>query len=245
MALELHHTGAKFQTTHWTLLAALHKGDEADHRRVFDELVRNYWPPVYAFLQAARHPPDRAAELTQAFFVEVVFQRGLFERADHRSGRLRTLLLTALNRFLIDQHRRLQARPEGHAVQLGDHRAEDQRHPVDPSATPDAAFHQRWMVGLLEEALRRAEHHYRSTGKPGHWMLFEARILHPAAHGMTAPALAAAAEEMGFSSAADAAAAVQTVKKRVLNLLRDIARETSEDEAQAIDEYESLVSGLA
>ena len=93
---------------------------------------------------------------------------------------------------------------------------------------------------MLGEALRRCEQHYAAGEKRGHWDLFEARVLRPAVHGCGAPGLSDAAERLGFRTSADAAAAVQTVKRRVNTLMLEVVSETltrpedAEEEAAAL-----------
>lgn len=224
--MNLEHTGARFHTTRWTLLDAARAGDPAMHAAALDELVRRYWPPIYAYLRRAGAPRAEAAETTQAFFADVVLQRRLFESADSHAGRLRSLLLTALKRFSIDQHRRRHARG-GPTIPFDrlDHE-ESALSAAPPAASAEDAFDRRWALARLQEALARCEHHFRSAGRARHWRAFEARLLSPAISATPPPPLAELASALGFRTPADAAAAVQTVSKRLRALLRELAIET-------------------
>ncbi len=231
----LERTGARFQPTRWTLVDALRDNDDDGRRRAMEELVRLYWPAVYGFLRRSGKARDAAAECTQAFFADVVLRRGLFETADAARGRLRTLVLAALKRHLIDLHRSTSAseRRRAWGVDVGMLDAEDDAHgrcPASGDESPDTFFVRRWAVAQLEEAMRRCERHFRSTGKARHWELFEARVVQPAVGAVEARPLAEAAAALGFRSAADGAAAVQVVRKRMLALLAEVTLEADESE---------------
>jgi RNA polymerase sigma-70 factor (ECF subfamily) len=226
----LQQTYERFRTTKWTQIRALGKGDAEQRDEAMAALISRYWPAVYAHLRSRGQGSEAAAELTQAFFAEVVLDRGLFEKAEPHRGRLRSLLLTALKRFQIDKHRRGTARGSDITIPMDALQLEDAKlGPTPPGA--DHVFERRWAMGLFEEALKRSEGHFRDSGREKHWELFEVRILRPAITRNEPKALAELAEPMGFASPALAAAAVQVVKRRVTALLREVVAETLDDQA--------------
>lgn len=99
-----------FRTTEWTQVASLRRADEAHRRTVLERLVGRYWKPVYCFLRRKGHANEDAKDLTQGFFVEIVFGSDLLQRASQAKGRFRTFLLTALQCYAADvlkyRHRR-------------------------------------------------------------------------------------------------------------------------------------------
>jgi hypothetical protein len=171
--------------------------------------------------------------------------RQLLLHADQARGRLRTLILTALKNFTVDQHRRAGARADPGVVTLSDLDAEETIFAPPPNADPDAAFDRRWALAQLHEALARGEAHFRASNKARSWEAFAARIVAPAIGTCPPVPLARVAQELGFANSADAAAAVQTVKKRVLAILRELAAEVTENAADAEAEYERVVALLA
>jgi len=226
----LEHTYDRFRTTCWTEIRALGEGDDSQRREALEALIARYWPAVYAHLRARGQDRDAAAELTQAFFAEVILDRGLFTRAHPGRGKLRTLLLTALERFRIDQHRRAAARGAEITIPLEAMQLEDAR--LGRTARDgEQVFERRWAMGLFEEALRRCENHFRDSGRAAHWDLFEARILRPAISGNEPGPLSEMPQAKGFASTALAAAAVQVVKRRAMALLREVVAETVDNPA--------------
>jgi len=224
----------QFDTTRWTLIAAL--GDEGpDRDRALGDLARLYWRPVYAWLRRSGNDAEQAAETTQAFFTDVVIGRRLFERADRAEGRLRTLLLRALKRFQIDGHRRRTARPDGFAISAAD-LVQEEASIEDAYVEPSTAFDRRWAGAALEESLRRCADHFRQSGREGHWTAFERHVLQPAT-SMTGPApYRVLAEELGFGSPAEVASAVQVVRRRVQDLLAEVVGETARSPDEAANE---------
>jgi DNA-directed RNA polymerase specialized sigma24 family protein len=241
--MSLDETRARFQTTEWTLVSRLRDGDAEERSRAMDVLVRRYWPAVYAWLRRDGHERDQAAEIVQHFFADVVLVRGLLERADRESGRLRNLLLSSLRNFLVDRHRRHEARGAGVCIALEEIR-EEEAIALEMQGTPAEAFERRWALAALEEALTRCERHFAGNGRIGHWSAFHARIVAPARGGCAAPPLARVAEECGFASPTDTAAAIQVVKRRVLMLLREVVGETVEGTEEQDDEFRRVISLL-
>ena len=249
-----------FRTTPWTLIEQL-AGDKGQRDRALDALLRTYWGAVYSYLRrrknvAEAHPQgqqvsylrrrghtmDEAAELAEGFFVHVVVSRELFDRADRAKGRLRSLLLTALRNYVADvrRHEGLRAGGRVRDVDL----AAEERLVAAGSADAGEAFDRRWALAALEEAARRCEEHFERAGKAGHWAVFHARVVGTAVRATNAPALEGRAAGHGFASAADAAAAVQTVKKRFEAILRGVVAETVRDEGEAASEFDDVLRVL-
>ena len=88
-----------FDTTRWRLILAGHD-DPARGRESLAYLCQAYRRPVLAFVRRRGYAPQDAEDLTQGFFESIV-ERRLDAIADPERGRFRTLLLTALNRYLV------------------------------------------------------------------------------------------------------------------------------------------------
>lgn len=241
--MNLQQTHARFSTTSWTLMGALRdQGDERDE--AINLIITRYWPPVYASLRRMGHGRDRAAEITQAFFVDVVIGRRLLDQADARRGRLRSLLLTALKRYVIDCHRRADARPDGNGLSLEDLQREEGFLARESSRDVDEIFERRWAMAVLEEALVRCERSCREVGLDKHWAAFEAFIVQPSIGAVEPPALSRLADELGFPSATHVASAMKVVRKRMKLMLREVAAETADDPADQQAEYDRIIALL-
>lgn len=218
---------AEFPPTHWTYIEALKAKDHPHHGEALETLANHYWTPIYAYLRRVGKSHADAAELTQAFFADVVLQRRLFERADPQRGRLRLLILASLKHYIQDDARRRRARRADTTFSLNRLKQEDAIVAADASSNGDQAFDRRWVTAVLEQALRQCERHFRSSGRERHWHLFEARVLHPALAMASPPPLSEAARAAGFASATEAAGALRAVRKRAMMLLRESVAATA------------------
>lgn len=223
-------SGAAFPITRWSLVVAA-AGDTSGLRAA--AIIDLYWPAVYAFLRRRQYSRDQAAELTQAFFADVVIGRDLLRNADASRGRLRSLIIAALKNYRVDATRRDVARGADRIGPLeGAWLDREETLLTADSSEPDAAFERRWGLAQLEEAIRRCEQHFDRISKQAHWKAFEARVLRPSLRPFEPPPLDQLVKELGFRSPADVAAAVQVVKRRLVILLEEVAAEVG-DEADA------------
>ncbi len=236
----LEQTNAAFTTTQWTMLDGLRSEDQAERRAAAERAAAAYWPPVYACTRRLVHSREAAADLAQGFFADVVLGRRLFERADAKQGRLRSLIRTALKRYATDQWRRSSIRGAGKTFPLDELDREDS---LGIEGDSERAFDRRWALALFEEALRRTETHYTSNHKEQYWRLFEARVLHPATHNCTISPLKEDALAHGFHSSAEGASASQTVKRRFDAIFREVVSETV-GHAESVDEEYRLIRSL-
>lgn len=240
--MELRQSGATFPETLWTLVACAERANGAEGARARQALACMYWPAVYAFLRRSGRTRGTAEELTQAFFTDVVEGRDLFAGASSERGRLRTLMVAALKNYQIDVHRREASRRVDCTWSLSsfDVEEEERRGVSRAGESPEVDFDRQWAAAVVREALRRCRAHFEGSGKARHWKLFELRVVQPVAAPSEPPSLAGLSSELGFRSSADAAAAMQVVKKRFDAILREVTAETTAPGDDAEDEWRWL-----
>lgn len=236
-------TNQSFPVTQWSLIDNLHGPDEEAKRSALDLLSRRYWPAVYSHLRRSGRGREEAAELTQAFFADVIVRRGLFGGADRESGRLRSLLCAAVRNFAIDAHRARQA-PPGPRIPLDRLDREETSLGESPAASAEEAFDLAWARATLAEAMRRCEGHYRQHGKEPHWRVLDAMVVTPARASGTPPIIKDVYSRLGFDSPASASAALQVAKKRFLMLLREVVAETARPGKDLDEEFGTLMEVL-
>lgn len=212
--------GARFVTTRWSLVDRARTGTPGERSEAMNEIARTYWPPVYGFLRARGVSTHEAADLTQAFFADVIVRRALLQSA--KGGKLRALMMASLRNYVVDQARRELVR--GGRVTHTSINTEAGEAMLTGSVTKDAegVFGEAWTAAEVAESLRRCEVYWRERHKPAHWEAFEARVARPAFTGVDPVPLDDLAPRLGFACAADAAAAVQVVKKRFKTILEEI-----------------------
>ena len=143
---------ARVATTQWSQVLAARDGSDTEARRALGKLCQTYWQPLYAYIRHQGSGPDEAADLTQAYFTELV-EKDFLADVDPAKGRFRAFLLASLRHFLSHQRDRDRALKRGGGttpisldLALGEERYALQ--PVD-EMTPEDIFEQR-----LEQSLR-------------------------------------------------------------------------------------------
>lgn len=236
-----------FHTTCWTRIQNIKSLSPADRNLVVNDLIRQYWKPVYCYLRRKGYPNETAKDLTQGFFVEVVLGRELVVQAEPHKGRFRTFLLTALDRYVIDVHRRESAYKRSPAepvialdmTELPDLPAETVQ------AEPDQAFHYAWAATLLDEVLKGVEQACGAGGQTSHWEVFRARILEPIIHNTEPPSLGRLCKQLHIDSEAKASNMLVTVKRKFRAVLKDRLRQyvdSDKDMEQELGELMEILS---
>jgi len=158
------HRHAQFVTTRWSIvLSCAESGTDQDKaHKALAELCKIYWRPVFAFICRQGHSVPDAQDSTQDFFAKVLKGR-LLQGADRNRGRFRSLLLTALQRFLHDEVEKRHAHKRGgdlRFVSWDDWMTEAPSHLSIPEQesdkwSPERVFDVRWAATVVERALRR------------------------------------------------------------------------------------------
>lgn len=174
----------RFQDTRWSLVSRVsHGGVVGD--TALAELCRLAWFPLFAFARRLGWSPEDAEDAVQSFLSKAC-HNGLFASARPERGKLRTYLLTAFKRLLLNEQRRQQAQSRGGGLAhlpLNLAGVEEQYHrEYRETETPDRLYHRQWAIGILESALAAVELEYRDTGRA---VLFE--ILGPGLEGEGPP----------------------------------------------------------
>jgi len=140
-----------------------------------------YWRPVYAFARHSGLSAEDAEDLTQTFFAKLM-KDGCFSKADPKKGKLRSFLIGALKRHLVDFRRYEGAAKRGGEVELlpiamSDLDFEDAEYhyaaqPME-GLTPDRIFEQSWALDLLARAHERVRVAYRDGGKEKEYQLLK------------------------------------------------------------------------
>lgn len=235
--------GQVFHTTRWSVvLKAGEASDGSEARTALELLCRDYWYPLYAFVRRKGRDPDEAADLVQAFFLRLL-ERALLSRADPERGRFRTYLLTALDRFLIEEWRKGAAlkRGGGRRVFSFDLEQGEERYQREPESreTAEREYERRWAQTVLERALARLGEEAEAKGQQAR----HRALLPYVGAGGEAPYRDLAAE-LGMTETA-VKTAVHRLRKRCRALVRDEVRQTLADPSLVDEEVRALFSALA
>lgn len=229
-----------FPSTRWTLVArARERGSEG--RGAIEELCQHYWLPVYVFLRRRGYAQHDAEDWTQSFFLKLLDDE-LFQAARADRGRLRTLLLSALDRFVANQlrHDHAQKRGGGIApVSIDWARGEELAfaEPVDHD-DPETLYLAAWARSLVENARARLRASYGA--KAALFTALEPFLMSEDSRGRYREA----AETHGISEAT-ARVHVFRLRERFAALLKDEVAQTVATPEEAADEMLWLKAALA
>ena len=156
-----------FPVTRWTVIVAA-QGQGAQAHRALNELCGLYWLPVYAFIRRKGKSPADAEDLTQGFISDLL-ERGSLDGVAEEKGRLRTFLLKAATRHMINEHEKASAAKRGGGaalLSLDFKRAEGSYH-VEPghTITPELEFERQWALQMLDVALAEARNDAVRNGR--------------------------------------------------------------------------------
>ncbi|MFG0253199.1 MAG: RNA polymerase sigma factor [Phycisphaerales bacterium JB038] len=218
-------THAEFSATRWTLVEAMTGEDEGLRQSARRQLAEQYFSPVYAYIRSRGNPPERAADLTQSFFTEVVFGRNLFGRVDRRRSRLRTYLKTAINNHVIDESRK-DKRRSAMLIPVSA-LAEEERNFSDlRGLTAEEAFEIRWAVAVVQEALKRCRARFQDAGQEEQFVVFERWFCRNLGTDAAArPDASTLAKEMGLASADQVYSITRKVRLRLQEAVREVLRD--------------------
>ena len=216
-----------FLTTHWSLIEGVKKHQDED-RALIGLLLERYWKPVYCYLRSKGYDNEQAKDLTQDFLHEVVLNRLLVERADSSKGRFRSLLLHALNQYVVDDRRKETARK---------HIPKNKLVPLDVSNSPalieiaceldaEQSFNYAWKAELLERVLFEVKSNYVKRGMDTHWYVFRDRVLEPIMEDCKAPSLKLICKRYSIDNEIKASNILKTVKRLFKSVLKKHVRQT-------------------
>jgi RNA polymerase sigma-70 factor (ECF subfamily) len=166
-----------FPSTHWTEIRTLARALAGGDRAALEPLIRRYQAPLAAHLVRERHiDPHRADDLLQGFFLARFLTGDLLARADRHRGRFRTLVLAALNNYLVSEHRyqAAQKRSPGPPVRGDGHELEGE---LPGPESPSEVFDRAWARQVLDEVLRRVQEQCRREDRPDLAGILECRLL--------------------------------------------------------------------
>jgi RNA polymerase sigma-70 factor (ECF subfamily) len=233
---------SEFATTRWSLVLGTAARDAAESRSALETLCRAYWYPIYAYIRRRVGDIHEGQDLTQSFF-ERLLEKGTIATADPQRGRFRAFLLTACQRFLINEWEKARAAKRGggrSAVSL-DFDLGESRYAVEAvdSLTPERLYEQQWAVTLLGRVLDELRAEYAAKRKETQFERLK-EFLSGASRDRE---YASAAAVLGMTEAAVRVAA-HRMRGRYRELLRAEIAQTLENPEDVDDEIRSLFSLL-
>ena len=192
--------GARFHTTHWTVILQAGKAEADDAaRKALATFSETYWPPLYTFVRRRGYSPADAQDMVQGFFAHLL-EKNTLSRADQEKGKLRTFLLGALQNYMLKQRERMSAIKRGGGQQIVSF--DDQL--IDAEAAMHATMHlsevssydAAWASSIVARAWKNVRERFVDEGK-GNW--FDALKPFVAGGAAQPPDQQQVAEQLGTS----------------------------------------------
>lgn len=234
-----------FATTEWSvvLAAGARLDDSAAAREALERLCSRYWYPLYAFARRQGNDPERAADLTQAFFARAI-ETDLVAGVDRERGRFRAFLLACMRHFMANAYERERAQKRGGgktpvSLDQGDAEARYQLEPSH-SETPERLYDRSWALTLLGTVLARLRDQASADGSLPR---FEA-LKHTLTASGEGDSYAEVADRLGTTEGAIKIAA-HRLRARYRSELRAEIASTVETAAEIDAEIQSLFDALS
>jgi RNA polymerase sigma-70 factor (ECF subfamily) len=229
---------AGFPATRWTLVGRAGGSDGVAQPIAIAELARMYAPALRAhLLQSLRYDEHRADDLLQGFLANKVLEQRLIGQADPKRGRFRTFLLAALDRYVVDEHRRSAARkrsPRGQILDIDEH-----RDTLASGARTDA-FDQAWAREVLGEVLSTMRQQCEQTDRADLWEVFNVRYLKPATDDVEPEPHESIARRLKLESPQQAANLLVTAKRMFTRLFMSVVSRYAAGQEEVREELSEL-----
>ncbi len=229
-----------FPLTEWSLVDRAGGDRSSVRQRALKQLLEQYMPALLAHLvRNKRIDPVNAEDVVQGFVCSKILEKGLITKADRDRGRFRTLLLTALDRFVIDEFRRgrrwdQMARGEDTQIE----------YKPDTAASPTRVFEIAWAKSILDRALAQMKTQCDHAGRQDLWELFECRILRPTLDNEPPVAYEQLIEKYGYESPQQAFNRLYSAKRLFAQILRQIVAEYAGDRNLVEVEIQDIIKIL-
>jgi RNA polymerase sigma-70 factor (ECF subfamily) len=163
---------ARFAETHWSVVATAAESDAPGAEAALEQLCRDYWYPLYAFLRRRGQSPEEAEDLTQGFFAERVVTRRVLKDISPERGKFRSWLLASLQNFVSHEREKATAQKRGGhiphvSLELPDLGEAEGRYQAEPGhdLTPEKLFDRAWAFTLLDQTQEELLATYERGGR--------------------------------------------------------------------------------
>lgn len=233
---------APLPTTHWSLLRRAGSPERGQASHALEELLTRYLPALRSHLQLGKRlDPHQVDDLLQAFIASKFLEKNLAAEADPGRGRFRNLVLTALDRFVVSEQRRMNA-----AKRRAD--AAPDQSPIEevaaPTPSPPREFDAAWAREVISAALTHMQSDCRRSGRDDVWKVFEARLVRPLFENSAPPDYSELVAQFSIPSPSAASNLLITGKRTFTRCLRNVISEYALTPEEVSEEVAALGRAL-
>ncbi len=232
-----------FATTSWTVVLNAQREGAPGNQVALDQLCRNYWYPLYAYVRRRGHSHEDAQDLIQGFFAHLLDRKSLL-KVSREKGKFRSFLLASLNYFLSDarDYDRAQKRGGGREFISLDTEDADRRYRLEPAdlRSPEKLFERRWALAVIEQVFKGLEREYATAGKAALYRELKPFLMGDKSHGTYTDTAA----KLGSGEGA-VKMAVFRLRQRYRELFREVIAQTLDDPSETDEEFSYLLSVIS
>lgn len=154
------------------------RGENEEAKRALGDLCQIYWFPLYAWCRRYGLSAPDAEDMVQGFFIQVLEKR-MFDAADTTRGKLRTFLLTGLQRHVKDEIGKAGAirRGGGKVVSFDSIQADEwYGNELLQDESAEHLYDRQWALTLLGNAVRRLGDDAAASGKADQFAAMKAYL---------------------------------------------------------------------
>ena len=165
----------RYPLTRWSLIFES-QGDDEVAQRALNELLSDYWYPIYSQFRDWSQNKQDAEDLTQGFMASMLARRDI-SKVDSERGSFRSYLRTAIKNYRNNDWDFQTAQKRGGGVKIVsidvDHA--ELRYAEEPHVEEDPAllFDRRWINTVLENSERDLRHEWMESGKSDEFELLK------------------------------------------------------------------------
>jgi hypothetical protein len=215
---------SRFSTTQWSLVGRAAVAGTKSRGQAMGDLLRRYLPALRAHLVLTKGvAPQEAEDLLQGFVSDKIIEHNLLTQAKREKGKLRSLLVTALDRYVVSEIRRQHAHkraPRGGLLSL-----EERYCQASTQSEPSRHFDLAWGREVLAEVLQRMQDECLSHRRSKVWAIFEARIAKPALDGVPPLPYEQLVRDLALKTPLQACNLLVTAKRLFVRELRAVVEE--------------------
>jgi len=235
-------SGSRFRTTHWSLVLSAKEGSPDAANPALEQLCKDYWWPLYAFVRRRGYGTHDAQDLTQEFFARLL-AKDFLAAVDRSKGRFRSFLLGALEHFLANEWRNAHTQKRGGQFEFvsTDYEPEQQYLQLsDSKLSPIQLLNQQWAMTLLTQTVQKLKEEFVADGKETQ---FEQIKVYLPSEAQNVP-YAELALKLGTTEAA-LKMAVSRMRHRYGELILEGIARTVNDPEEIDDELHALFAALS
>ena len=231
------------QTTQWTEIINIDRMAPDQRRQTVNAVMTAYWKPVYCYLRRKGFSNEKAKDITQGFFYDIMMGRNLLSKAERARGKLRKYIFTALNNYTRDIHTRetaLKRTPKQGMVSLDTETLSG----IIESRTqqsPAEIFHYSWAIEVLHQVIEQTRQCCESTGRRLYWRVFCDRELLPVTEGRRPRPIPEICREYGIETPKKASNMSVYVKRKFAETMRSRIRGLVENDEQVQEEFDEII----